>query len=666
MPSSRSDSQTWPIECPFPGLRRAWPMIHGYRIVRRLGSGGFGIVFLANDPNGGQCAIKLLKPRLDALASDRLLREARVSALLRHPRLVPCIDAGIELGHPFLIIEYVPGGDILTLRRRHARGLPREVLLGIASDAAEGLGALHDAGLCHRDVKPANLLLDADGRVRLADFGLTVAEDGHGDLATTTAGTICYMAPEQLRGGAVNRQCDLYALGATLFHLVTGRAPFWEQSTRLIAEAVVEDAFPDPQQAAPWIDDDVAMVLRRLTQKDPTRRYGSAGEVCDDLERLRRRSQPIHAVMADPALSLAATGERLRWTAHVYHDGSAMAGLPEALAANHLPEVRPVEIRNLPDACTAQHPDMLLYDAGRWCDAVATWASWLHKHAASARTVVIASHIPPEDEVRLVDAIGCTVIDSAGQMPAEIADRVTAVLSTDGGSGSRAGVPGIPAVTDMALTRTVVLAGRLDSANPEDCARYAKACLGLAGQLDGDAREYPRTLALAMARFVRDPAMQSREEVRRLLGRAARVLERYHRGCNIRLAELDALIVDDQPVGCLAIATVLRRNGLTCRTTHDAGSALSMAMQRRPHLLISDVCMPDKNGFELAEALQAQADAEQPPFPVLFVTAMGGLSGFFGSSRHACDIMAKPLANHELLLRALLLIGEARAAHKAA
>ncbi|MCS6969568.1 MAG: protein kinase, partial [Planctomycetes bacterium] len=133
-------------------------------MLATLGSGGYGLVYRAEGADGTPYAIKLLRPRMDPSAARRLLWEARVLALLRHPRLVHCHDVGIELGHPYIVLEYLPGGEVTVLRQRYPQGIPREILLHVALDAAEGLAALHAAGLCHRDVKPANLLFDHEGR----------------------------------------------------------------------------------------------------------------------------------------------------------------------------------------------------------------------------------------------------------------------------------------------------------------------------------------------------------------------------------------------------------------------------------------------------------------------------------------------------------------------
>jgi CheY-like chemotaxis protein len=573
--------------------------------------------------------------------------------MLRHPRLVQCLDAGVELGHPFLVLEFIPGGEVLAMRRRYPDGLPREVLLGIAADAADGLRALHAAGMCHRDVKPANLLIDADGRIRLADFGLIALDAGDQFANASAVGTPNYMAPEVLGGAGAGRQADIYGLGATLYHLVTGVPPHDADTIDALIHAVLHKPFPDPREAAAWLDEDVGAVIARMGEKLPGRRYASIDEVADDLERLSRRSQPINAM-------LAAGGEAPApaWSAYIHHEGAPDRDLAEHLADLLPDELRPVEIRALPGALGAGHPLLAIYDAGTWSDAVIAWAVWISRQTPGAGLVVLVRRADADDLQRLREAVRCLAIPCDGLRLAEIGERVVGHLSTASEGPARPpGVPVQPAFADVALTRTVVLANRLDCADPQDVERYARACAGLASQLHGDRQVFARNLALAMSRYVRESADCDRENVRRLLARASRMLERSHRGLDLRWKRLEAVVVDDHPVGCLAIAAALRRHGVDCRTCNGAEAALAEVSRSVPHILISDVAMPERNGFQLMEDMRRMLAGSS--CPVLFVTGVDGLAGFLaGSSRPDCDIMAKPARSGEILLRSLLLIGE--------
>ena len=208
----------------------------GYTIVRMLGSGGMGEVYLAQHPRLPRTeALKLLKPEIstDETFRARFIREADSIAALDHPHIVTVYDRGDADGTLWIATQYIDGTDAAQLMKdRYPAGMPVEDALAITTAIAEALDYAHDRGLVHRDVKPANILLsqrnhEGDRRIFLADFGIARTLDDSAGLTATnfTVGTFAYAAPEQLMGEALDGRADQYALAATMYHLLTGAAP---------------------------------------------------------------------------------------------------------------------------------------------------------------------------------------------------------------------------------------------------------------------------------------------------------------------------------------------------------------------------------------------------------------------------------------------------------
>lgn len=270
-----------------------------YRIVRPLGRGGMGTVWLARDRElDRNVALKFVPPVPDAslAARDRLLEEARMASALDHPHVGMVYEIGEDDGRRFIAMAYYEGG---TLRDRLARGpLSSDRALEIARQAADGLAAAHARGIVHRDIKPENIVLDARGHVRIVDFGL--ARLAREDAGLTTAGTPAYMSPEQRAGGKVDARADVWALGVVLHEMLTGARPDVVDDAAVGARPdVVDDAAAGARpvgpaanvravgagEAGPPIADPaLSRVVRRCLAPDPAARYASAAELLRDLE----------------------------------------------------------------------------------------------------------------------------------------------------------------------------------------------------------------------------------------------------------------------------------------------------------------------------------------------------------------------------------------------
>ncbi len=257
-----------------------------YEIRRVLGTGGYAAVYLAWDREL-RCEVALKVLRADRMSLNslrRLQREAAVARDLSSPRLLRIHDIGQADGAVYLTLEYVDGG---ALRERlKVAPLAIEECLRLARQILEGLDALHAAGIVHRDVKPGNILLTAQGDVKLADFGLALhwaRQDTRLTVSETIVGTVDYLSPEQALGGEASPRSDLYATGVVLFEMLTGRLPYVSES-RLGAmlKHVKQDA-PDVRtlrkEAPAWL----AAVVAGLLARDPEHRYASASDVLGQL-----------------------------------------------------------------------------------------------------------------------------------------------------------------------------------------------------------------------------------------------------------------------------------------------------------------------------------------------------------------------------------------------
>jgi serine/threonine-protein kinase len=279
-----------------------WPDSIGrlgpYEVKGILGSGGMGIVLKAHDITlNRNVAIKALLAPLAAngAARRRFLREARAAAAVVHEHVVSVHAVDEARGLPYLVMEYVPGGSLQE--RLDLEGpLSLTEVLRIGMQTASGLAAAHAQGLVHRDVKPANILLEKGvERVRLTDFGLARAvADAALTVSGVVAGTPHYMAPEQARGEAIDHRADLFSLGSTLYAICTGHPPFRAESAVAVLRRVSDDAPRPIRELNPDVPEWLAAIITRLHAKDPARRFQSAAEVADLLGRcLAHVQQPL-------------------------------------------------------------------------------------------------------------------------------------------------------------------------------------------------------------------------------------------------------------------------------------------------------------------------------------------------------------------------------------
>jgi WD40 repeat protein len=282
-----------------PPAGAALPRVPGYEVQAVLGRGGMGVVFRARHLRLGR--VVALKMALggayaDAVERERFQQEAEAVAALRHPGIVQIYDIGEHEGQPYFTMEFVEGGSLA--QKLVGAPQPARQAAALAVALAGAVQAAHDGGILHRDLKPANVLLGRDGAPRITDFGLARRLEGAAALTLTGAvvGTPSYMAPEQARGksAAVGKGVDVYALGAILYELLTGRPPFRaETAAETVHQVLCRDPVP-PSWLNARVPRDLETVCLKCLQKDPQRRYPTAGELAADLGRFLRH-EPIRA-----------------------------------------------------------------------------------------------------------------------------------------------------------------------------------------------------------------------------------------------------------------------------------------------------------------------------------------------------------------------------------
>ena len=267
-----------------------------YRVVKQLGRGGMGAVFLGFDEDlRRKVALKVMLPKYaaDAQAKNRFLREARAAAAVKHDHVVTIYQVGEAKGTPFIAMEYLTGYPLDEYLRRKGRvSVPQAVRVGL--ETAAGLAAAHALGLVHRDIKPANLWLEApNGRVKILDFGLARQAEVEPNAGEVTGsgvivGTPAFMAPEQARGEPVDARSDLFSLGAVLYLLVTGQQPFPGPTAMAILTALATTDPPAVRHLNPDVPPPLAALIHRLLEKDPTHRPLSADGVLGELRAISR------------------------------------------------------------------------------------------------------------------------------------------------------------------------------------------------------------------------------------------------------------------------------------------------------------------------------------------------------------------------------------------
>jgi serine/threonine-protein kinase len=267
-----------------------------YHVRSRIAHGGMATVYLATDARlDRQVAVKVMHAELttDADFVTRFIGEAKSVARLSHPNIVAVFDQGSDGQYLYLAMEYVPGRTLRSLLREHGRMRP-EAALNIMDPILCGLAAAHAAGIVHRDVKPENVLLTADGRVKVVDFGLARAQAAAGNTRSgLVIGTVAYIAPEQVKGQVTDARTDVYAAGVLLFELLTGRQPYTGDSPLSVAYKHVNSDIPVPSEWVDGIPPALDRLVRAATSRDPQRRPTDAAAFLHAVRTVQAGGDPV-------------------------------------------------------------------------------------------------------------------------------------------------------------------------------------------------------------------------------------------------------------------------------------------------------------------------------------------------------------------------------------
>lgn len=652
-----------------------------YRVFEVLGSGGIGMVYRAvHSVTNREVALKILSPTVaaDSTWRARFIREARQLARLRHPNIIGCTDLGEQDNTLYMALELVRGGDAESLVRRHSGNLPPLTGAALARDAARGLEMVHSARLIHRDVKPSNLMLTDDGQAKLGDFGLVQVLDQHRPLTLgdKIVGTPAFMSPEQVAGTVeLDFRTDLYSLGATLYHLLTGRPPFMGTSPWAVLNQVLTSSLPDPRHIAPTVSDALASIVLKAGTHRREDRYRSAAGMADDLD-LVLDGKPLRNA---PLIPLGGTPRIDRIPQRMPHLMLARPPITgvDALADRLRSEGFEVELVDRADALAerlaSDPPDLLVLDISKPEHMGIDVLRVLRRRPEHHALPVLVLSSSREDAVESAWRAGAVQVLVADHMaPDDFLNEVRRTIGMDVGHLQTMPITRHFATQDARrqplMEHVVAICGQVRTqldrlprnAEPAEMAHALDELAGALRAAEGPAKSLDagiHSMISATQALLRELSEMPHHASPAVVRTVARGLDGTARsvtaGAGPRLAGRTALVVDDDPVSRLMMVNALRVVGVASEIAGDATAALAAAEQRRYDLVLSDVMMEGLNGFQFVAKLRQLPDWNL--VPVVFVTSLADFDQFFRTvPGGACDLIAKPFLLTELGLKALI------------
>jgi serine/threonine-protein kinase len=289
-----------------------------FKLLEKLGEGGMGAVFKAQETLANRVvALKVLRKNFAGNPGfvERFDREAKLAGSLNHPNVVTCHNAGTAHGIQYLVMEFIEGETLKARLKREGGKLSEADALRIIGQTAKGLAHAHEKGVVHRDVKPDNILLGKDGSVKISDFGTAKSFVDEDSLSRTGViiGTPYYISPEQVRAEkTIDHRADLYALGGTLYHALTGRVPFEAPTAMQIMRCHLQDELENPADICPGLSAGAVQIVTKLMAKSTDERYQNASDVAEDIERVLTNTDPLHATLDQNKSSIRPPRKRFR------------------------------------------------------------------------------------------------------------------------------------------------------------------------------------------------------------------------------------------------------------------------------------------------------------------------------------------------------------------